>query len=70
MTQAYLRSPYQAFRGHVQTIFGKLNVMGGGRVACNANFFCVCIAFILLLIAPRFCCSYANYITRVFLLLS
>ena len=39
-----------AVRGHVQTIFGKINVImtlrgGGGGVACDANFFFVCIAF-------------------------
>ena len=38
-------------RGHVQTIFGKINVImtlrgGGGGVACDANFFvCVLLSF-------------------------
>ena len=41
-------------RGHVQSIFGKINVImtlrgwggGGGGVACDANFFvCVLLSF-------------------------
>ena len=38
-------------RGHVQTIFGKINVImtlrgGGGGVACDANFFvCALLSF-------------------------
>ena len=51
--------------GHVQTIFGKINVimtLRGG--SCDANFFCLCIAFFLLAITPRLCCNYANYIAR------
>ena len=57
-------------RGHVQTIFGKINVImtlrgGGGGVACDAKLFCLCIAFFLLTITPRFYCNYANYIARV-----
>ena len=40
------------FRGHVQTIFGKIN----GGVACDANFF-VCVLLSLLTITPRFCCT-------------
>ena len=47
-------------RGHVQTIFGKINVImtlrggGGGGLACDANFFFVCIAFLLLLLLQYF----------------
>ena len=48
-------------RGHVQTIFGKINVINkggwgvGGGVACDANFFNLCIAFFLLIISPDDC---------------
>ena len=43
--------PSQCFRlhivrGHVQTIFGKISVI--------MTFFCLCIAFFLLTITPRF----------------
>ena len=37
---------FSSFRGHVQTIFGKTNVImtwGGGGGACDTNYFvCVC----------------------------
>ena len=64
-----LKPTLVGLRGHVEIIFGKINVVKGG-VACDANFFCLCIAFFLLTITPRFCCNYANYITRVILLRS
>ena len=43
----------RSVRGHVQTIFGKINVImtlrgGGGGVACDANFF-VCVLLYLFL---------------------
>ena len=45
-----------SFRGHVQTIFGKINVIMTlrGGVACDANFFFVYIAFLLLLLLQYF----------------
>ena len=59
--------------GHVQTIFGKINVImtlrRGGGVACDANFFCV-YCFLIVTITPIFCCNYTNYTARVILLRS
>ena len=58
-------------RGHVQTIFGKINVimtLRGGGEGLPVTLTFVCVAFFLLTITPRFFCNYANYIARVILL--
>ena len=53
-------------RGHVQTIFGKINVImtlrggggGGGGVACDANFFlCVLLSY---------CYYYSNILLQLY----
>ena len=52
-------------RGHVQTIFGKINVSmtlrgpgGGGGVACDANFFlCVLLSY---------CYYYSNILLQLY----
>ena len=56
---------FHLLRGHVQTIFGKINVIsydvkggGGGGVACDANFFlCVLLSY---------CYYYSNILLQLY----
>ena len=48
----------------------EISLIENGRPKSNYSLSrdaCLCIALFLLIITPRFCCNYANYIAQVFL---